>query len=300
MKKTISILATGSLCAACLLQSCNSGNEYDATGIFETTTVTVSAEEAGKIMSLDIAEGDSIAGGFTIGLIDTTLLSLQASQLASQEASVLNSQPDVAKQIESLRRQIAVQQTECDRIENLLKDGAATPQQADNANGNLRVLNGQLEALISTLTKNRSSLSENSKALSYQIDQINTRIKKCRISSPITGVVLTKYAEPGEYATVGRKLFKVADMDNVWLRAYFTSDRLASLKLGDTVKVTADYGDDNRFEYPGKIIWIAQESEFTPKSIQTSDTRSDLVYAVKIAVKNDGRIKLGMYGEVKL
>ena len=283
-----------------ILVSCKSNNEYDATGIFEATTVTVSAETSGKIVSLDIREGDSITTGKTVGAIDTTALVLRRKQLQSQMASVESSRPDVAKQIASLQQQIAQQRTECRRIDNLLKDGAATQKQADDVEAMLKILNGQLAATLSTLNKNTSSISENALSINYQIQQIDDQIEKSRIVAPITGTVLTKYAEPQEFAATGRQLFKVADMHDVYLRAYFTSSQIASLRIGQQVTVVADFGGDEHYEYPGKITWIAQESEFTPKSIQTNDSRADLVYAVKISVRNDGRLKLGLYGGVRL
>lgn len=282
------------------LASCNSGTDYDATGIFEATTVTVSAETSGKIISLDVTEGDSIIADEMVGAIDTTALVLRRKQLQSQMASIESTRPDIAKQIESLRQQIAQQRTECRRIQNLLQDGAATRKQADDAEAALKILNGQLEATLSSLNKNSASISENALAVNYQIEQIDDQIEKSRILAPITGTVLAKYAEPREFAATGRQLFKVANMHDVYLRAYFTSSQVSSLRVGQEVTVIADFGGDEHYEYPGKITWIAEESEFTPKSIQTNDSRADLVYAVKIAVNNDGRLKLGLYGGVRL
>ncbi len=287
-------------CVAAALTACQSEPQYDATGIFEATTVTVSSEVSGKILALDIEEGDSIVSGTNIGAIDTTALMLQRKQLQSQMSAIENSRPDVGKQIESLRRQIAQQQHECNRIANLLKDGAATRKQSDDAEAMLGILNGQLDALLSSLGKNTASLSDNAVAVNYQIEQIDDRIDKSSIAAPITGTVLAKYAEPGEFAQVGRQLFKVADMNDVYIRAYFTSSQLASIRLGQSVTVVADFGGDEHYDYPGTITWIAEESEFTPKNIQTNDSRANLVYAVKIKVANDGRLKLGMYGGVKL
>ncbi len=295
MKKAFSLLIV-----AALLVSCGNKQEYDATGIFEATTVTVSSETNGKILSLNIAEGDSIAIGQHVATIDTTLLVLQQKQLLSQQSSTEQSSPDIAAQAAALRTQIAHQQSECARISRLLADGAATQKQSDDAEAQLKILRGQLDALLSTLGKNRSSISDNALALQYQKEQIEEQIAKSRILSPITGTVLLKYAEAGEFATPGRPLFKVADLNNIYLRSYFTASQLADLKIGQEVTVIADFGGDEQFEYPGTITWIAQESEFTPKSIQTNDSRANLVYAVKIAVKNDGRLKLGQYGEVRL
>ena len=280
--------------------ACGRGGDYDATGTFEATEVTVSAEAAGRILYFDVEEGDDLAAGKQIGAIDTVQLYLQKLQLERQRASVRSSRPDIAKQVSSLREQIAKQQTERRRIENLLKDGAATTKQLDDIDSQLKVLQRQLDAQLSTLGNNAASIDENSSAIELQIAQAEDRLAKCRLASPISGTVLAKYAEAGELASVGRPLMKVADLGKIYLRAYFTSDQLAGLTLGREVMVTADFGGDERFEYPGRVTWVASESEFTPKTIQTRDTRANLVYAVKIAVENDGRLKIGMYGEVKL
>lgn len=284
----------------CTLISCQNNKKYDATGIFEATTVTVSSETNGKLISFTVEEGDSVTMGQQVGLVDTTLLSLQQKQLMSQQSAVEKSSPDIAAQVAALRTQIAHQQNECDRIARLLAGGAATMKQNDDANAQLATLHGQLEGLLSTLDKDRSSITESASALQYQREQIEEQIRKSNIVAPITGTILQKYAEQGEYATPGRPLFKMANLDNIYLRSYFTASQLANITIGQEVTVIADFGGDEQYEYPGKIIWIAQESEFTPKSIQTQDTRANLVYAVKIAVSNDGRLKLGQYGEVRL
>ena len=280
--------------------ACGRGNDFDATGTFEATEVVVSAEAAGRILSFDAEEGDAVQAGRQIGAIDTVQLYLQKLQLERQRASVISNRPDIRKQAAALREQIAKQEIERGRVVNLLKDGAATTKQLDDIDASLKVLNGQLEALLSTLGNNTAAIDENSSALELQIAQIEDRLMKSRIASPISGTVLAKYSEQGELAAVGRPLMKVADMENVYLRAYFTSDQLSSLKIGQEVTVTADFGGDEQTDYPGRIVWIASESEFTPKNIQTKSSRASLVYAVKIAVKNDGRLKLGLYGEVKL
>lgn len=284
----------------CTLISCQNNKKYDATGIFEATTVTVSSETNGKLISFIVEEGDSVTMGQQVGLVDTTLLSLHQKQLMSQQSAVEKSSPDIAAQVAALRTQIAHQQNECDRIARLLAGGAATMKQSDDANAQLATLHGQLEGLLSTLDKDRSSITESASALQYQREQIEEQIRKSNIIAPITGTILQKYAEQGEYATPGRPLFKMANLDNIYLRSYFTASQLANIIIGQEVTVIADFGGDEQYEYPGKIIWIAQESEFTPKSIQTQDTRANLVYAVKIAVSNDGRLKLGQYGEVRL
>lgn len=286
--------------ALILLAACDKTTDYDATGIFEATTVTVSAETAGKILSLDISEGDSVVKGQNIAVIDTAMLVLQQHQIGSQRQSAESASPDIAAQAAALRTQIQHQQSECDRQGRLLADGATTQKRYDDAKAQLETLKGQLTALLSTLGKNRTSISENAVAIQYQSEQIAEQISKCRICAPLSGTVLEKYAEPGEYAVPGKPLCKIADLDNIYLRSYFTANQLADIKIGRKVTVIADFGGTEQYEYPGTVTWIAQESEFTPKSIQTKDSRANLVYAVKVAVKNDGRLKLGQYGEVRL
>lgn len=283
-----------------ILAGCSRSESFDATGTFEATEVTVSAEAPGRILAFDVNEGDRIAQGQTVGTIDTVQLYLQKMQLERQIASVRSNRPDISKQVTALREQIAQQEAERTRIKRLLDDGAATTKQLDDIDASLKILNGQLEATLSTLRNNTASIDENSSSIELQIAQIEDRLAKCRIVSPVTGTVLAKYAETGELASTGRPLMKVADLDHIYLRAYFTSEQLAALQLGQEVTVTADFGADEQYEYPGHIIWIASESEFTPKNIQTRNTRANLVYAVKIAVENDGRLKIGLYGEVNL
>ena len=290
------------ICAAVSLTvtACGRGGDFDATGTFEATEVVVSAEAAGRILCFDAEEGDVLGAGRQVGAIDTVQLYLQKLQLERQRASVRSGRPDISKQASSLREQIAKQQTERRRVESLLRDGAATAKQLDDIDAQLRVLNGQLDALLSTLENNTLSIDENSSAIELQIAQIEDRLAKCRIASPIGGTVLAKYAEAGELASVGKPLMKVADLEHMHLRAYFTSDQLAGLELGQRVTVTADFGGEQQVDYPGRIVWIASESEFTPKTIQTRDSRANLVYAVKIAVENDEKLKIGLYGEVRL
>lgn len=287
-------------CALLILGGCKSKPDYDATGIFDATTVTVSAETGGKILNFPAEEGDSLIAGQQIAAIDSATLILQRNQIAMQQSSTESSSPDIAAQAASLRSQIAHQEHEAERFARLYAAGAGTRKQLDDTRAQVKVLKGQLEALLSSLGKNRSSLSDNALALQYQREQVEDRISKSSIKSPITGTVLVKYAEAGEYATPGKPLLKMADLNRIYLRSYFTASQLADIKLGQKVTVIADFGGDEQYEYPGTVTWISQESEFTPKSIQTEDSRANLVYAVKIAVVNDGRLKLGQYGEVRL
>lgn len=290
----------GYVAMAMLVVSCGNETEFDAQGTFEATEIVVSAEAVGKILNFEVEEGVEVIAGKMIGEIDGVQLHLQRKQLVAQQSALLNSRPDVKKQVASLKEQISKQKSELLRVENMLRDGAATQKQRDDIDAHIRVLEGQLEAALSTLVKNAASLDNSSSAMEAQIAALDDRIAKCSIASPINGTVLVKYAEAGEFATVGKPLMKVADMEKIYLRAYFTSDQLADIHLGDTVTVVADFGGDKRYDYEGRVSWIASECEFTPKTIQTKDSRTNLVYAVKIAVKNDGRLKIGLAGEVNL
>ncbi len=288
------------MAVAILGVSCGSEASFDAQGTFEATEVVVSSEAAGRILSFDIEEGMPVEAGATVGLIDSVQLDLQRRQLVAQQAALLGSRPDIKAQAASLREQILKQEKERTRVENMLRDGAATQKQLDDIEAQIRILESQLSATLSTLDKNTVNIDGNAAALDAQIDALDDRIAKCRIVSPVSGLVLVKYAEPGELAVVGKPLMKIADLDLVYLRAYFTSDQLSHIHLGDTVVVTADFGGDERYDYEGRIQWISSESEFTPKTVQTKDSRANLVYAVKIAVQNDGRLKIGLSGEVRL
>ena len=280
--------------------SCNNGPDYDAQGTFEATEVVLSSEGTGRILSFDVTEGEIINANSVVGVIDSLQLHLQREQLKAQQSALLSSLPDKEKQVASLRRQLAKQRAELQRVKNMLSDGAATTKQRDDIEAQITILEGQLSATLSTLDNNTSTINENATALEAQIAALDDRIAKCNISSAVGGTVLIKYAEAGEYTTIGKPLMKVADLENIYLRAYLTSCQLANVNLGDEVSVIADFGGDERYDYKGRVAWISAESEFTPKSIQTKDSRANLVYAVKIAVKNDGRLKIGLAGEVKL
>ena len=288
------------IAAVVLAASCGTEAEFDAQGTFEATEVVVSSEATGRILNFKVEEGMAVEANRMVGAIDSVQLHLQRKQLVAQQSALLGSRPDVKKQVAALHEQIAKQNEELRRVENMLKDGAATTKQRDDIEAQIKILERQLDATLSTLDKNTSTINNNSAALEAQIAALDDRISKCRIISPIGGTVLVKYAEAGELASVGKPLMKIADLDNIYLRAYFTSDQLANVNLGDEVKVVADFGGEERYDYTGRVAWISSESEFTPKTIQTKDSRANLVYAVKIAVENDGRLKIGLAGEVVL
>ena len=283
------------------LVSC--GNEErltDATGVFEATEIIVSSEANGKILSLDIGEGDDLKKNQIVGLVDSTQLFLQKLQLESSKITVQSGKPDVQAQIEATEREIEKQEREKQRIEKLLAGDVATEKQLDDIESLILVLKARLKSQKSTLSNSVNSVDAQSNTIDIQIAQLRDQITKCNIKSPIKGTVLIKYAEEGEVTAMGRALFKIADLENMILKAYVTANQLASLKIGDEVKVLAEFGETENREYQGKISWISGKSEFTPKTIQTQDERANLVYAIKINVENDGFLKIGMYGGFKM
>ncbi len=281
------------------LTSCGtSERDFDAAGTFEATEVLVSSEAMGKIMQFDIIEGQTVAENQIIGFIDSTQLYLKKRQLTATQKGLQSRRPDIQKQIAMLVQQISTAKSEQKRIENLVKANAVNTKQLDDVNAQTAVLEKQLTATKSTLETTNNGISGDNEALQIQIEQLEDQLTKCHITSPIAGTVLTKYAEKGELAVAGKALFKVADINNMILRAYITNSQLTAIKIGQKVKVFADAGDDKQKEYDGTISWISNKSEFTPKTIATRDERANMVYAIKIQVKNDGFLKIGMYGNV--
>lgn len=277
----------------------NGAPKYDATGTFETTEVLVSAEASGRLLYFDIEEGMLLKAGEEVGVVDTVQLYLKKLQLEASLKSVEEQRPDILKQVAATKEQISAAQRERNRVANLLKVGAANQKQLDDAEDQLEVLRKQLVAQNSTLSNSHQSLTWQSSSVGIQVAQVEDQLKKCHITSPITGTVLAKYAEAGELTAMGTPLFKVADTEQMYLRAYITSEQLSQVKLGQKVTVFSDYGTDEHKQYPGVVTWISDTSEFTPKTILTKNERANLVYAVKIAVHNDGLLKIGMYGGVE-
>jgi HlyD family secretion protein len=271
---------------------------FDASGAFEATEIVVSSEISGKIMELTLEEGDYLTAGACLGYIDSMQLYLKKRQLSAGLKAVDIRKPDIHKQIAALEQQVATARTEQQRMENLVKANAGNQKQVDDIVNQIKYLQKQLDAQYSNLDKTAGSADAEKESLLYQIMQLDDQLQKCRIINPQTGTVLQKYAEPGEVTVAGRPLYKVAEIDVLFLRAYITAGQLSQLKQGQAVRVFADYGTDGRREYPGTITWISDKSEFTPKGIQTKEERANLVYAIKIAVKNDGYLKIGQYGEV--
>jgi len=283
-----------------LLASCSGNtNRYDASGTFEATETIVSAEASGVIKAFNIEEGEVLQAGQYIGGIDSVQLYLNKKQLQAQIQAVLSKRPDVATQLAALQEQLKQAHREQQRITNLLKADAATQKQLDDANAQVAIINKQIEGQRSSLRITSASLSEETLPLTVQIEQLNDQLEKCRIVNPVSGTVLTKYAEPNEMASNGKPLYKIADLSQIILRAYITGSQFAQVKLNQPVQVLVDAKDGEYTTYTGTVVWISDKAEFTPKTIQTKDERANLVYATKIKVKNDGKLKIGMYGEVK-
>ena len=294
MRNFLSIISAMTLLTACS----GSDSKYDASGVFEVTEVMVSARVAGEIMDLDIDEGTEVTAGEPVGYIDTVQLYLQRLQLEANVKAAESRICDVEKQTAALLQQIDTQKKEQTRFENLVNANAGNRKQLDDITAAINLLEKQLDAQTETLINGNANAKAQADALKAQIALTDDMISKSTIASPVDGTVMAKYVEKGELAVQGRTLFKVANINDMYLKAYITSGQITGLKIGQEVKVFADSGDSDRKEYRGVISWISDKAEFTPKTIQTRDERANLVYAVKIKVQNDGYIKRGMYGEV--
>ena len=278
------------------------GNEkaYDATGTFEATETTVYAEQSGALLTFSVNEGDHIEAGKEVGLIDTTQTWLKIRQLDATKEVYQSQKPDMERQIAATRQQLSKAQQDEQRYRELVGDGAAPSKMLDDASSQVKVLQKQLDAQISSLSTSTRSLDKQTVAANVQIEQLRDMLRKCHIVTPTKGTVLEKYVERGEFVAIGKPLFKIANTEQMFMRAYVTSAQLQNIKIGQQVKVFADYGNGQKKAYDGTVSWISSRSEFTPKTILTDDERADLVYAVKVAIKNDGYVKIGMYGEVVL
>lgn len=285
---------------ALLMLSCKQAPQlYDASGSFEAIETLIPADASGIIQQLDIREGQVIDSGQVIGYIDSTQLHLRKKQLEAQIKAVLSKKPNISRQLAAYQVQLDQARHELARIDRLVKADAATPKQLDDAKSMVAVIEKQMEALQSTLSITSEGLSQDTGPLFTQIAQFNDQIRRCVITNPVKGTVLTTYAEPFEMAVPGKPLYKIADLSSIILRAYITGDQLTGRRLGDQVTVMVDDTSGTYKTYNGTIEWISDKAEFTPKTIQTKDERANLVYAMKIRVANDGYLKIGMYGEVK-
>lgn len=294
MKRILIVLLAG-------LMSCNQNkNKYDASGTFEAVETIVSAQGSGAIKELNLEEGQVLKVGQVVGYIDSVQLYLKKEQLEAQIRATLSGKPDIAAQTASLEEQLRQAKREQLRNENLLKDDAATKKQLDDAVTQVDVIQKQIAALQSSLSITTANLNDQSRPLSVQIEQTNDLLDKCRIINEVNGTVLTKYAEASEVTDVGKPIYKIAPLNTIILRAYITGDQISHVKIGQEVMVLVDDTKDTYKTYTGVVEWVSSKAEFTPKTIQTKDERADLVYAIKVSVKNDGFLKIGMYGEIKL
>ncbi len=282
----------------CLLSCSSQKPEADAYGNFETTPLLISAQGNGVLQSFLVTEGALLHKGDTLGYIDTAELHLKKRRLQAQIAAIHSSLPEAGTQLQVIQQQLRHARQEQERLKQLLTDSAATPKQKDDIDAQVRLLQKKYASLQSSLSVQTRSILAKIKPLQLQIKQIDLQIERSLITSPITGTVLTKYAEPHELVAVGKPLFSIGDLSEMILRAYITEDQLASVQLGDTLLVRTDRPDGSYDTWKGVLQWISDQSEFTPKEIQTKEERANRVYAIKIRVKNDGRIKTGMPGEV--
>ncbi|WP_026995239.1 HlyD family secretion protein [Flectobacillus major] len=310
MKKHIIVISF-----ACSLISCQKNTDQsDASGTFEANETIISSEIGGKILTLNINEGDTLAAGQKVGQIDMLNLTIQKEQIESSIESLPQKFNDPTAPIKVLENQIDVQkeqlrilEKEHRRITNLVKSEAAPSKQLDDIEGQIALVKKQIQVLSSQITAQKTQVALQNRGINSEkaplekrVAQLNDQISRANIVNPIKGTVLTKYAETYEVTAPGKALYKIADLSTLTLRAYLSGSQLPKVKLNQTVKVLVDNGTDSFKELTGQIYWIADKAEFTPKTIQTKEERANLVYAVKIRVKNDGYLKLGMYGEIKL
>jgi len=299
-KKLIPMKKISLVIIAVILASCSRNHkDYDASGMFEATEIIVSAEATGKIIQWDITEGQQVTAGQTLGLIDTAQLYFSKLQILQNKSQTATRKQNIIVQLAAIQEQINYQENEKQRLQRLIQANAANTKQLDDIDAQIAVLQKQYAAQRENLEKSNQAVSDNVSLFDTQLEQINDQLMKSWIKSPIQGTVLVKYTEYGEVAVVGKPLFKVANLDSLYLRAYVTSAQLTELKLGQQVTVMSDFGERGTRNYEGIITWISTSAEFTPKTIQTKDERANLVYAIKILVKNDGYLKIGMYGDVK-
>lgn len=298
MKKQIFYVATAAALLA--LGSCTDrSREFDACGQIEATEVVVSAEANGRIIALQLTEGDKLTAGEVVGVIDSVQTYLQKEELVRKRSNTQTKWVDIDRQLASQYAQLNKLKSDRERYQALEAKDAATRKQVDDLVSQIAVTEREIAAQRQNYERNNAGIREELALYDVQIAEKDDQLSKCRIVAPIDGTVLTKFAETGELVTSGKSLFKLADLKQVYVRAYLTTAQLAEVKLGDTVQVTIEDGTDKPRTYEGRLVWIADEAEFTPKNIQTKDERADLVYAAKIALDNDGYLKLGMYAYVR-
>ena len=292
-------VASSGYCYTFLSACHNQKSEVIGSGSFEATEVLVSSEVNGRVLEWNIEEGSTIQQGEQVGLVDTTQLFLQREALLRSGKGVRANQPNIATQTKALEVKLEELQSNRDRTARLLKAGIATQKQLDDLDSGIAAVESQLSAARSTLSNQSSQITAQSSAIDIQVAQVDDLIERSKIAAPISGTVLANYIHRGELAGQGRPLFRVGNLETLFLRAYVQNDQLGTLHLGDEVKVQVDGENGEKRSYPGKISWISSRAEFTPKTVQTDDERSNLVYAIKVRVPNsDGTLRIGMYGEV--
>lgn len=275
------------------LTSCSNDEKADGYGNFEATEITISSEANGKLNFLNLEEGQHLKKGELIGLVDTTQLHLNKQQLIATKSTAASKSGGVWSQVEVLNQQLKNAKIEQDRFQKMFNENAATQQQLDQVNNQVEVLKKQVKNVES---QNAPIINE-VKAIDARINQVEEQISLSKITNPINGTVLTKYAEPGEVVTFGKPLYKIANLENMELRAYISETQLANIQIGQKVTIKIDSGNEMK-DYQGTVNWISTSAEFTPKIIQTKEERVNLVYAIKISVKNDGSLKIGMPAEM--
>lgn len=286
--------------SAITMTSCQGKQGFDASGSFEAEETVIASKAQGVIMQFDIEEGQTLKSGERVGYIDSLQLFLKKEQLLSQIEALASKKPDIAVQLASLQEQLRIAGHEKARLANLVKNDAATGKQLDDMDAQVNVLRKQINAQKSSLEISTTSIVKEIKTLEVQVKQLDDQLSKCTILNPVTGTVLTRYARANETTSPGKPLYKIADLSEMILRVYISGNQLPKLSLNQPVKVFTDDGDGGFREAQGTVAWISEKAEFTPKTIQTKDERANLVYAVKVKVKNDGSYKIGMYGEIQL
>jgi HlyD family secretion protein len=278
--------------------ACNNESTFDASGSFEAVEVIISSEATGTLKEFAVEEGQTLQAGQYIGYVDSVQLYLRKKQMESQMTALLAKKPDIAVQIAALQEQLKTAEIEQKRVANLVKSDAATTKQLDDINAQIEIIKKQIAAQKSTLVISSDGINKDIQPLQIQVEQLDDQLHKCRIINPMNGTVITKYAEQNEMAVTGKALYKIADLSTIILRVYVSGDQLSLVKLNQKVKVHTDDGSGGFREDVGTITWISDKAEFTPKTIQTKDERANMVYAMKIKMKNDGTYKIGMYGEI--
>ena len=277
---------------------CKNEKTFDASGSFEAVEVIVSAEGNGVLKEFNIEEGQVLQAEQVIGYIDSIQLYLKKKQLENQIVALLAKKPNIPVQLSALQEQLKTAEFEQQRIQNLVKSDAATTKQLDDINAQIEIIKKQIDAQKSSLVISSEGINKDILPLQVQIEQLNDQLEKCKIINPINGTVLTKYAQQNEMAATGKPLYKIADLSEILLRVYISANQLPQVKLSQKVTLHTDDGSGGFKEDEGTIIWISDKAEFTPKTVQTKDERANMVYAMKIKVKNEGIYKIGMYGEI--